>query len=61
MPGSNAKNMQDSNVSNGTSATATDLTSTNNTSPSVDGAGVSSSNNGDRSSSMDSSQIQAHP
>ena len=61
MPGSNVKNMQDSNVSNGTSTTASDMTSTNNASPSVDGAGVASSNNGDRGSAMDSAHIQTVP
>ena len=61
MPGSNVKNMQDSNISNGTSTTASDMTSTNNTSPSVDVAGVASSNNGDRGSEIDSAHIQRVP
>ena len=53
--------MQDNNVANGTSNNASDMTSTNNTSPSVDGAGILNSNNGDRSSTLDSSHIPPLP
>jgi len=61
MPGSSAKNMQDDNVSNGTATNAADMTSTNNASQSIDGAGVTNSSNGDRSLAMESSHLHTLP
>ena len=61
MPGSSVKNMQDDNVSNGTATNAADMTSTNNASQSIDGAGVTNSSNGDRSLAMESSHLHTLP